>query len=130
MRTPFTASTKAIYLCPQCNRLVRAGSGACDEKNHFPVRVHPFWATFLLGAGRSALLIAAGKVIAPILRVSPPATMGVAMAIATALACNRILDALKLRQRPEPASKLRHQILAEAVGAFAILIVASLLSLD
>jgi hypothetical protein len=64
------------------------------------------------------------------LRVSPPATMGVAMAIATALACNRILDALKLRQRPEPASKLRHQILAEAVGAFAILIVASLLSLD
>jgi hypothetical protein len=129
MRTPFTESTKATYLCPLCNRLLRAGSN-CREKNHSPVRLHPFWATFLLGAGWAALLIAVGKVVAPIVRVSTPAAGGVAMAITTALACNRILDALKLRQRPEPASRLRYQILAEAVGAFAILIAASLLIFD
>jgi hypothetical protein len=52
------------------------------------------------------------------------------MAITTALACNRILDAPRLRQRPEPASKLRYQIPAEAVGAFAILIAGSLLVFD
>jgi hypothetical protein len=60
--------------------------------------------------------------VAGVLPITRSVTIGVWLAICTALACNKLLAASQYFRSPDPAGSISRQLLAEGAGAFLVLL--------
>jgi hypothetical protein len=89
------------------------------------IATRPIGMASAVGVGWACLILLAIAIVSKMLPDSKNTIITVGLAICGALTCNRLFEATRYRGRPEPSASIFRQILAEAIGAFLVLLIGS-----
>jgi DNA-directed RNA polymerase subunit RPC12/RpoP len=127
-------SADGPYVCCECNQAFPRSKGAdrpghaesrCHHCGHELIATRPIGTASALGVGWACLILLGIAVLSKTVPDSRNTIITVGLAICGALACNRLFEATRYRGRPEPSASIFRQTLAEAIGAFLVLLIGS-----
>jgi len=133
-RPIFQISTRARYVCCECNQTSLRSKGLkgagrsenrCDRCGQKMIATRSIASASALGIGWACVILLGIAAVSKMVPDSRDSIISVGVAICGAFACSRLFEATRYRRRPKPSGSIFRQTLAEAIGAFLVLVIGS-----